>query len=272
MLRIMSERPIKLVTLGSSFAAGPGIDPIVDKAAMRSGRNYAHLLATKLQSELIDLTVSGATLNNVLNEKQSFSGKSFEPQLDCVPSDANIVTLTAGGNDLGYAKGMILDSLLAYTGPLRGILGRQLGYHRPELDEDELKERFILVIDRIREIAPHAKIYLVEYLSVFGDDSRSGQGIPISQHQIQRYRDLEAVLIRAYGAAAQARPDVALITMSKLSQNHVVGSTDPWMHGFTLSMFLAGTMPYHPNLAGHEAIANALYEHIRNQSYDQGCA
>jgi hypothetical protein len=28
-----------IAALGSSFAAGPGIDPIIDQAAMRSGRN-----------------------------------------------------------------------------------------------------------------------------------------------------------------------------------------------------------------------------------------
>ena len=59
-----------IAALGSSFAAGPGIEPIVDAAASRSGRNYAHQLAERLGAELVDLTVSGATTANVLDTPQ----------------------------------------------------------------------------------------------------------------------------------------------------------------------------------------------------------
>lgn len=50
-----------VAALGSSFAAGPGVAPIVDRRANRSGRNYAHLVAERLGARLTDLTVSGAT-------------------------------------------------------------------------------------------------------------------------------------------------------------------------------------------------------------------
>jgi hypothetical protein len=51
-----------LVALGSSFAAGPGIEPIADRGAMRSARNYPHVLAEHFGAQLTDLTVSGATI------------------------------------------------------------------------------------------------------------------------------------------------------------------------------------------------------------------
>ena len=58
----MSIRQYRHVaSLGSSFAAGPGIEPAADRAARRSARNYPHLLAARLGAELTDLTVSGAT-------------------------------------------------------------------------------------------------------------------------------------------------------------------------------------------------------------------
>ena len=44
-----------IAALGSSFAAGPGLEPVVDRVAMRSGANYAHLVANVLSAELIDL-------------------------------------------------------------------------------------------------------------------------------------------------------------------------------------------------------------------------
>jgi hypothetical protein len=62
--------PVHLIAaLGSSFAAGPGIDPIVDVGAMRSGSNYAHLLAKATDARLVDLTVSGATTSNILDAR-----------------------------------------------------------------------------------------------------------------------------------------------------------------------------------------------------------
>src|SRR6185437_2428964 len=40
-------RPLHYAALGSSFAAGPGISPIIDQPAIRSGRNYPHVLAER---------------------------------------------------------------------------------------------------------------------------------------------------------------------------------------------------------------------------------
>ena len=49
------------VALGSSFASGPGIDPLLDARCGRSGSNYAHLVAERLGYDLVDVTCGGAT-------------------------------------------------------------------------------------------------------------------------------------------------------------------------------------------------------------------
>lgn len=265
----MGSRRLHIAALGSSFAAGPGIEPIIDKNAMRSGSNYAHQLAKKLDATLTDLTVSGATLVNVLDEvQQDLKGNKFEPQLKSLPKDADIVTLTGGGNDLGYSKGMLLDSAMAYTGPFQGLFRWYMGPAAAAVDGEELAQRFIRVIDKIHEISPEAKIYLVEYPIVFGDATKPGEGTPLTRDGIQKYREQEAVLIDAYAAATTARPDVELIAMSKESKGHEIGTAEPWMLGFSLSMFWQGLVPYHPNLEGHTAAANLLYEHISRSSIE----
>src|SRR5690349_14582061 len=118
-----------LVALGSSFAAGPGIQPIADVGAMRSARNYPHLLAEQLGVRLTDLTVSGATTETVLSKSQrTLRGARFPPQIDGVPVDADLATITIGGNDLRYMAGLIGTSavgLLRYL-PLAGGLGSSL--------------------------------------------------------------------------------------------------------------------------------------------------
>ena len=104
-----------VAALGSSFAAGPGIEPIADQVAMRSARNYAHLFADRVGAELVDLTVSGASTANVVDTpQQTMTGQTLPPQIDGVPVDADIVTITAGGNDLQFAGAMLYTAWLQF--------------------------------------------------------------------------------------------------------------------------------------------------------------
>lgn len=263
-LRRMIPRPnmarLKLAALGSSFAAGPSIDPIINTSAMRSGRNYAHQLALEVGADLTDLTVSGATLLNVLNEPQTPSqGDIFPPQLEGLPPDTDIVTLTGGGNDLGYSFGMIHDSLVSYVGPLRGLVERWIAHPATDLDLEGLTDRFITLIDAIHSKAPQARIFLVQYLSVFGSSSKPGLDLPLTWEQIGNYRRRAILLDQAYEKAAAARPGIAeLVNMADLSEGHEVGTSEPWMTGLSLGILWKGKTPYHPNLAGHTAVAQEL--------------
>jgi lysophospholipase L1-like esterase len=95
-----------LVSLGSSFAAGPGLAPITNTSAKRSSINYPSLLAKSLGAHHTDLSVSGATLLNLsITRQKVFLGEEFQPQVEGVPEDADVVTITGGGNDLGYIGG-----------------------------------------------------------------------------------------------------------------------------------------------------------------------
>ncbi|KAK5676361.1 hypothetical protein LTS10_011173 [Elasticomyces elasticus] len=260
---------LHLVALGSSFAAGPGIDPIINKAAMRSARNYAHQLAEKLYAELTDLTASGATLLNVLDTPQQtiFSKTVLKPQLEDFPANADIVTITAGGNDLGYSGGQMIDSYLSYAGPLKWVINKYRGRPTMDIDANELGKRFCAVIDRIKSIAPTAKIYLVEYPAVFGDATTPGQDVPLTAEQMSYYRERAQVLNAGYAQAAAARPGVELIPVSKASEGHEVGAAETWMLGFGFLMPYYGQAPYHPNLAGHTAVASMLYERIKASNH-----
>lgn len=255
----MSDQRLSIVALGSSFAAGPGIQPIISNAAMRSGRNYAHQLAERLNANLTDLSASGATLLNVLSEVQiGLDGTRLQPQVGQLPDAVDIVTLTAGGNDLSYSGGMISESA-----------GMPLP-ETPAVSEEQLTKRFVDIIDRVKQVAPNATIYLVEYISVFGDSTKPGVDTPLTKSRIQHYRSIEAVLKAAYGAAASARPGVKLVPISEQSRGHEVGTPEPWVSGFSVDMLIGmmsnGVGPYHPNLAGHEAVAKALYDMIAPKS------
>ncbi len=91
----------RYVALGSSMAAGPGIVPRDKDAplrAVRSAANYPHLVAQRLGMDLVDVTYSGATTAHVLTDRQH----GEPPQIDALDGSEALVTVTIGGNDVGY--------------------------------------------------------------------------------------------------------------------------------------------------------------------------
>ena len=91
----------RYVALGSSMAAGPGIPPRDRAAPLRAGRsagNYPHLVAQRLGLDLVDVTYSAATTAHVLTDRQH----DQPPQADALDGSEVLVTVTIGGNDVGY--------------------------------------------------------------------------------------------------------------------------------------------------------------------------
>ena len=51
--------------------------------------------------------------------------------------------------------------------------------------------------------------------------------------------------------------------MGKMSEGHALGSAEPWMTGYTAEMLMRGGAPFHPNAAGHRAVADELVRRVR---------
>jgi lysophospholipase L1-like esterase len=263
-----------IVALGSSFAAGPSIPPQTNAAARRSGANYPSLLAKELGARLTDLSSSGATLLNVLNEPQQTLLATLPPQIDLLPADVDIVTLTAGGNDLGYSAGMIGEAaqLTIDDRELLGAMLEGMGLKKEgvvgAVGWEEVRERFVRIIDAVKAKAPKARIFLVEYLAVFGPESRVAEDQPLSTERVEVYKGIAAELSWAYREAAGQRSGqgVDVVGIAKMSEGHALGSADPWMTGYTARLLMSGGAPFHPNAEGHRAVAGELLKRVRAQS------
>lgn len=275
------NKKIRIASLGSSFAAGPGVPPQIEpRAAMRSGQNYPHLLAQQLNAEITDLTVSGATLLNITVDPQSvlFSKKSFPVQISNLPEDADIITITAGGNDINYIGAMLYDAWVA-TLPgailntiIQGVraLTSAVSSQPPAQTSDpfspsEMAERLGGVLDEIHKRAPRARIFVVEYLAVLGPDTRPGQDIPFSQEKLEHHRGVASALQQAYAVAAESRGNwCERVPIHELSLGHALGSKEPWVGGFDLASVVRRGPIFHPNLDGMKAVASLLLGRVQN--------
>lgn len=245
---------MKIVALGSSFAAGPGIPPIIDRRAIRSGRNYAHLISEFLDAELVDVSSAGSTTANILTVGQT---RRQPPQVEFVDARTDLVTVTTAGNDLSYVGTILGTSVLrrlgarSLTTPIARVIESRRPLTVPTSDHvTTATEALTKIAEEAKRRAPKARIVFVDYLPIFGDDSAVERFTPAD---IAVFRATASSLSSAYADAA-ARSNSGLIRASALA-GHELGSSDPWVNdGSRLSS------AFHPNADGMRAVADRILE------------
>ncbi len=255
---------LTVVSLGSSFAAGPFIPPVADADAGRSGRNYPSLLAARLGADLVDLTVSGATTATVLDEPQTtVTGKVYAPQIEGVPRNADVVTVTAGGNDLNYTGSMLFAAFrrLDPAHPANRMLAPRFpdGLRDPSDGMVEAAESgLVRIVAAVSERTDGARVLLVDYLTVIGGGT-SGATL-FDDAECDLFLRMRTALEGAYERAAE-RSGAELVRVSALSRDHGLDSPEPWVTGLlTRPALSAGS--FHPNALGMERVAEELVRRL----------
>ena len=252
-----------ITSLGSSFAAGPGLEPLSNPKAKRSAVNYPSLLAEILGATHTDLTVSGATLLNIASVPQKVLFDVFEPQTDGIPTSTDVVTITGGGNDLQYIGRMMTANASGLMSTIFKIgawaLGHDVNATLP--DEAEMVRRFHAVYDRIHARAPSAHVLLVGYPALLGLAADSSN-TPFSAEQIATFRGIAADLERASAKSVEGRPLVHWISLAEVSATHGMESDDPWVSGPDFSIF-GGPAPLHPTKGGMVEISKHVEKKMR---------
>ena len=227
---------------------------------MRSERNYPHQLAARLGAHLIDLTVAGATTANLLDTPQeTIGGAWFPPQLDGVPAGADVVTITAGGNDLSFIGSMlsVAWSRVDPTSPIASLLASMVTGPIPTPDDvavDGVTRGLSDVVEAVASKAASARIMLVDYLHPL--DAASSAATPFEDDEVTAFLRLQGALDQAISDAA-SRTGAELIAASSLSAGHALGSLEPWVQPFADDV-QATAGSFHPNDTGMAAIAIEL--------------
>jgi lysophospholipase L1-like esterase len=246
----------RYVALGSSMAAGPGIRPRAKDApffAGRSARNYPHLVAQRLGLELVDVTYSGATTANVLVEPQP----GAQAQIEALDGTEGLVTVTIGGNDVGYVPLLYAAGLprLVRTLPLLGArLTDQLDPAARGRALEGVAESLKEVGRTLRERAPEARVLFVDYLTLLPPPGTPAP--PLSDADVVTGRHVAAELARATAEAA-ADTGCELVRVAEHSTAHHAWSADPWTTRFGLPL-PGRPAPLHPNAAGMRVVADLV--------------
>lgn len=248
----------RYVAMGSSYAAGPGVPDAADTdiRCARSTNNYAHQFARKRGLTLVDVSCSGATTNDIL----AASGRAAA-QISAVTADTRLVTVTIGGNDVGFVT--LLGSASC----------RQLRVHKkmpgarcpapPAISDDtwrSLSASMKRIADGVRARAPEARLVFVDYPLVLPQTGRCS-ATPMTAEEAGAGR-ARAERLAAVTAAAARSSNAILVRASSLSIGHDACSVSPWINGFPLPG-QRPFVPYHPNFAGMSAVAEALDKALR---------
>lgn len=228
LLLFSAASALQMTSLGSSYAAGPGLKP---------DQKYSRIAAAALNANLTDLAVSGSTLI------------SMASQIAKIPSDAEIISITSGGNDLGYIGGLMADSMGA-------------GPKAPSISEEELVKRWNDDLAKIHTAAPKAKVFLVEYLTILGPDVRPNIDVPFNASRIEYHRGVATILLNGTRTAASGKDWLSLVSVAENSVGHGIGSAEPWVNG--KSVGTQGGTAWHPNVPGMKAVADRLVETIKS--------
>jgi len=250
-------RAADYVALGDSYAAGPVIpNQIAPFGCLKSDHNYAHLAAPTIGLALKDATCSGAKTND-MTESQSTELGSVPPQFDSLSAETTRVSLTIGGNDIGFSE-VALSCVTVnpfstpckdkYTAGGKDQLAERIAATGPKVDA---------VLDGIKARSPSAKVFVVNYAAIFPE---TGFGcwpqMPIGFGDVPYLRAKEKEL-NAMLATQAAANGATLVNWYNASIGHDAckGASTRWVEPVVPTNPAA---PIHPNLAGMAGAAAIL--------------
>ncbi len=254
---LAADTPVdRYVALGDSYASGAGVPDQVDSACTRSNRNYPALVNTALAPTAHkDVTCGGATTVHMTSAQNS----SAPPQFDALSSDTDLVTLTIGGNDIGFANIILRCVSLGAFNPAGSPCKNSYtwnGTDRLATTINATAPKITAAIDGIRQRAPQARILVTGYPAILPDDgSNCPSVVSIAKGDAPWLRDTHKRLNTMIATQAAARGAQYVDTYTKSVGHDICKPAGTrWME----PLITSAAAPFHPNAAGEQAMADAV--------------
>jgi lysophospholipase L1-like esterase len=218
------------VALGDSYSSGVGTGSYtLDSACKRSVYAYPYLYAQSHPgTSLSFVACSGARTSDLL-----------ATQLPAVTDTTTLVTMTIGGNDIGFAN-LIYQCTLSDCSAALDATQANL--------EASLGSSLDSVYAAVKSRAPFATVIVLGYPEVFSSSGCFGT-LGITSTERTKANSLAVALDKVIATHAM---DDGVTYRSALAAftGHAVCSSSPWLNG--LNLFSTGES-YHPNRSGQSS-------------------
>jgi lysophospholipase L1-like esterase len=246
----------RYVALGDSYASAPVVPRQVDANCLRSSGNYPSLVAATDHARLTDVSCSGAT-----TAEMTAPQGTAPAQFDALTRRTDLVTVTIGGNDIGFSADLATCAGLTSADPT----GAPCRGHFAAGGTDQLAQRIARTGPKIAETlrgvrrhAPHARIAVVGYPDLFPDDGVgcTSAAVPFAAGDFGYLRDAEKELNAMLRTEARRQGDVYVDTYTPSIGHDMCRPTGSrWIETLAPETPAA---PAHPNAAGEQAMARAV--------------
>ncbi|WP_214405706.1 SGNH/GDSL hydrolase family protein [Pseudonocardia lacus] len=256
------DEPVDYVALGDSYAAGPLI-PLQygsPPGCARSDHNYPALTSRSLvTASFVDVSCSGAKTGDLAAPQETDAGTN-PPQLDALDAGTDLVTISIGGNDIGFSEIVETCATRSPTEP-DGAACRDF-YNSGGSDElvariDGTAPKVQAALQGILSRSPDADVLLVGYPTIVPDD---GPGcfpaVPFSPGDTEYLRGITKQLDDMLAAqAAIAGTEYVDTYTPTIGHDICTPPGTKWVEGLTPTSPAA---PMHPNALGMEAMSAAV--------------
>jgi lysophospholipase L1-like esterase len=135
------------------------------------------------------------------------TGVQYPPQIQGLPAQSDLVTVTAGGNDLKFAASMLYEawSHIQPTSPIVTMMAHEFPHGIPEPTPATIEAMAQGLVDIVREVrvrAADARVILVDYLTVLAESTATSDEWPLSAEQTASFRRIEDGIGQGYQIAA----------------------------------------------------------------------
>jgi lysophospholipase L1-like esterase len=252
---------------------------------LQSAQDYPHQVAARLGLQLTDVSCSGAVTGNIDTTPQHTGSGTAPLQDSALTASTDLVTVTIGGNDLGFVSIAEYCAATTPTGPLALHPQSNCKQVYDPGDKDSLQQKLDTTvapaIERaladIKRKAPRAKILVLDYPTISTDKADAPDpatypascfssplqknSFPFTAIDTPYLEQVQAELADAVHAASVAGgAEFVDVFPQSLTHSACAGTAAPWMNGISLDLLQRSVVPgsLHPNLAGATAMADTV--------------
>lgn len=251
----------RYVALGDSYTSGPRLgESSGPEGCEQTTGNYPHLLAERLELELVDASCGAAETDHLTEPQQPPGGSEVPPQLDALSADTTLVTLSIGANDGGVFGSLVIDCVRLGAADPDGspctALGR-MDNGRLAQEIEDLAGRVEEAVGDILERAPRARVMVVGYPQIVPASGACDQ-LPLAPGDYPFAYNVLRQIVQAQESGAKAA-GAEYVDVWSATEGHDICADEPWIAG------LRPQKPaeiFHPYAEHQQAVADLLVETI----------